>query len=417
MSEQVRYAFGNFTYDALSGLRREGEVVALALREQWLLLRLLDARGDVVSHESLRRSLFGNVAIVPSLYRSIQILRQALDDSRRNVVVSVRNSGYRIGVPVTVDTFEPPHAGPAAQPAAGLSGPLEASSLLAPEPLPNDARLADATTRLERALETSPDSASLCSAYAHVLITRMVRGYIRPAGHGERAFDAVDRALATDPDHAPALAAKGWLCGVLAEDRPAGISLIQRAQRLDPGGARAAFLLAWLLVAEQQLEAARLELERAISDNPFDFDLMWMQAWLLSARRQYVAARSVSEAGLRHAPGNDLLWVCDAIARARLGERRLAQSSILTASRLSPRDWLIRANVGWVRFAVGGRFGYAELISWLAVQSLDYTSPFMSAVVCHAMGDRAASAEFLRFAQVDRDPWGMLAWCDPRLQT
>lgn len=388
----------------------------MSSRERWLLGQLLQARGEVVGHEALSGMFFDDVTAGPSsLYRTVQLLREALGDRSRTVVVAVNGEGYRIGLPVAVIEAAP--SGREGRRRQGTFSLLEADAarLLAHEK-PSATSLAALAQRLRCAIEGEPSNVVAASAYADVLITQMVRGYVRPSSQSDDAFYFLDRALAANPDHPPALAAKGWLCGTLHRDNHAGLRLIERTRRLSPQCPRIAFLSAWLLIAERRLEEASLELDRTVGRSPLHIGLHWLRAWLLCARRKYGTARSAVDKGLEIAPECDLLWVCDAIARVRLGERKSARNSIRKALQLSPGDWLIRANVGWVRAATGGKFGYGHMLSSVTSQPEGYASPVMSAIVQHAIGERAAAAEFLRIAFRDRDPWSLLAWCDPRLQ-
>lgn len=404
MSDQGTYFVKDFAYDELNGLRRGGRNIVLGPHEHWLLSRLLQAMGDIVSHEYLQEGIARIFAASPhAVHRSIQKLRHALDDTRREVIVSVNRAGYRVGLPVTRDAnslAQPEGDGPYAFP------PLEISS---------DAGLAHASSRLELIMRKDPHNIAASGAYADILIRRMVRGYIRPATHEGIALAAVERTLAIDPHDSTALAAKGWICGILRDDRYSGLKFIEQACRLKPHCARIAFLTAWVFIAEQRLDLASLALARATSQNAIDPGISWLRAWILCLRRQYTAARSATEISLRASPGNDLLWVCDAVARVMLGEKKPARISIDTAARLSPRDWLIQANVGWVHATTAKKTGRADFGGDTGVASQGYASPVMAAILHRAMGDRAASDEFLRIARKDKDPWMSLAWCDPRL--
>jgi DNA-binding winged helix-turn-helix (wHTH) protein len=422
---RTSYSFGPFTFDARAGLRHGDWGINLGPRELWLLERLLEGRGDVVTFDALKGGLFDELFVThTATHRAVQALRRALDDRLRKVIVSVHEVGYRIGPPVVV-TDEPARGSEVWQSSAPArnargEGARAAEQGTADDPSsfwerPSEASLSGAAAALREDMMTTPANPAACAAYADNLISQMIRGYIRPVDYSEEAFGAVERALAANPELPAALAARGWLCGTLHDDRYHGLKLIKQAQVLDPASERISFLKVWLLLGDKRVEEAGAELERAIKRRPDDHGLLWLKAWLLCVNRKYHAVRAIFDRRVRSVVENDLLWICDAIARVRMGARQSAMSSILMATKLSPRDWLVRANLAWVRAATGQRIGSSELLSRLPPASGAYSSPVMTAAIYHAIGERGTAAEFLRIARADRDPWALLAWCDPRL--
>lgn len=424
-ARMTTYVFGEFTYSASDGLRRGEMPIHLGPREVWLLLQLLEAGGEVVDHQRLRAGLLSSsLAIGLPLYRTVLSLRMSLGDTLRRVVVSVNGKGYRIGRPVearsdpgeVAGSLPPAWGGGPRAVADDPSPPAPADGdMLVASQAPGEEALAAAAQRLRKALHEQSASPAACSAYAHVLISQMIRGYIRPAAHIEEAFGAVDRALSSEPDSPAALAAKGWLCGALDDDLFTGLKFLRRAAEFEPSSARTAFLRAWLLLGDKKLEDAREEVERVAEIHPAHPGLAWLRAWILCACRQNIAAIEFADQHGRVSPGYDLLWICVAIARVKLGERKLAIQSALTAVKLSPMDWLTRSSLAWVRAATVGRVGHGEWQPSIPLTTQSYVSPFMTSLIYHALGQRDAVEQFQRIARRDKDPWVQLAWCDPRL--
>ncbi len=95
------YRFGGFRLDVLSGeLYREGQPVRLPPKPAKLLLRLVAARGQLVSREELQEALWGDDTFVDfeqGIRKAIAQIRSALEDSAEepNYVETVSRRGYR----------------------------------------------------------------------------------------------------------------------------------------------------------------------------------------------------------------------------------------------------------------------------------------------------------------------------------
>ena len=119
------YSFGPFVLDpADRRLTRDGRRIAVPAKAWQILLMLVEAGGRLVPHEALRRKLWPNVVVEDrTLTVHVSTLRKALGEgSSSDVIETVSRTGYRLAVPVRVqseaDASRPvrplPEAGPLA---------------------------------------------------------------------------------------------------------------------------------------------------------------------------------------------------------------------------------------------------------------------------------------------------------------
>ena len=119
----LRVGLGSFEVDLKAGELRDGEK-KIRLQEQpfQILLMLVDAAGEVVSREEIRKTLWPNDTVVEfdhSIHTAIGKLRQALGDARESpkYIETVARRGYRLLVAVTC--LEPD---PGVQPKTEVAG-------------------------------------------------------------------------------------------------------------------------------------------------------------------------------------------------------------------------------------------------------------------------------------------------------
>jgi transcriptional activator of cad operon len=106
---------------SLDSVARGDEVQKLEPRTMRLLMRLVDAGGDVVSVERLLTEVWSGVIVGPaSVYQAISQLRKIFNDTeqRPTYIATVPRRGYRLVAPVTrpAPPAPTPPAGPAADP-------------------------------------------------------------------------------------------------------------------------------------------------------------------------------------------------------------------------------------------------------------------------------------------------------------
>src|SRR5262245_23010389 len=80
-------------------ISREGETVRVEVRTMWLLMRLAERRGEVVSVDELLKHGWPDVSVTPdSVYQAIASLRRVLRDDPRHptYIVTEPRLGYRM---------------------------------------------------------------------------------------------------------------------------------------------------------------------------------------------------------------------------------------------------------------------------------------------------------------------------------
>jgi Tol biopolymer transport system component/DNA-binding winged helix-turn-helix (wHTH) protein len=155
MHASTTYRFGDLTLDAgLRRLERAGEPIELGKLTYALLVALVDAAPNVVSHEELVQRVWGGRLTSPeTVTQRVKLLRDALGDSadQPRYIGLVRGQGYRLLPPVTrgASAAPQPSAGGAAGPATiDARPPLEAAL----HPSTSDAQLAAALVKRHRRL-------------------------------------------------------------------------------------------------------------------------------------------------------------------------------------------------------------------------------------------------------------------------
>src|SRR5262245_37791791 len=101
-----RVCVGAFCLDLRAGeLVRGGERVVLQEQPLQILVMLVEARGEIVTREEIKKKLWPNDTVVEfdhSIHTAISKLRRALDDSagQPSYIQTVARRGYRLMVPV-----------------------------------------------------------------------------------------------------------------------------------------------------------------------------------------------------------------------------------------------------------------------------------------------------------------------------
>lgn len=404
------FKFGEFTFQAGRGLKRTNTAIPLPPRVQSLLLTLLEADGELVSYADLLTSCGGNAGISgTSLTRAIYLLRQALGKDGE-VVKTSYGRGARIAVPICKSSSQQAIFASEASGEEMLRTAFELASTRTDRGLQLAAAvLADAHLRF-------PKLAMAPSLQADVEVSRMIRGYERPSTSAKTVLALVEKALRIEPDLPSALATKGWLTGVILDNRKEGLRLIERSRLFSPLGWIAGLYGAWLLIGERQLEEASETLEAALAISPAERGLLSLKSWLLCARGLLDEAECFIGKAIGLRPDLDLLWVVQAIINIERGDATAAQVSMSRALTLHPKDSLLLANEAWVHAVTGKHSAAVEFLAHQTKAHASYVSPVKLAMVRRALGDEIAASNLLKIAETSKDPWRLFAWCDPRLK-
>lgn len=351
--------------------------------------------------------------------RAIHLLRKALEDNDQTII----RTSYGLGVSLDVPVFQ----SPSSQPSTGsglafmhatfphaatgeemIRTAFEIASTRSEENL----KLAGAV--LDDAFKRHPTLALAPSLHADLKVACMIRGYGRPATESRLAEDLIESALKVIPGLPTALATKGWLLGVINGDCAGGLRLIEQSIANTTNAWLSRFYQSWLLIGQHRLDDALAAIDEGLVVSPLERALLSMKGWLLCAQGEVKTARAFTMNSLVLRPDIDVLWVVNAIILARDQDFEGASQSIARALALSPNDVDIEADEAWLN-AISGRPEAALAFLGRRAKSPACVLPVKLAMVRHALGDKLASGNLLKIAESDKDPWRLLAWCDPRL--
>jgi tetratricopeptide (TPR) repeat protein len=156
---------------------------------------------------------------------------------------------------------------------------------------------ARAEALVRSALQAHPDEAVF-----HELRGRALRAAARPP---EKVREAFERALALDPQHAPALVGLAELSAEAGE-RAAALALYDRATEADPDDPGPAYAAARLLLEAQETREAEARLEKLLEQHPREASAAHELARILVERGDLDRALGLAErAAWFRAPGAD----------------------------------------------------------------------------------------------------------------
>lgn len=392
-------------------------MIAVPPKELALLELLVEKSGEIASHREIEERVWPNQTIrYASLARCVYSLRKRLESDGATLIQTVPRRGYRLAVTVQTAPGGPPRSareestdtGPQAY-SHFLAGLTEASS-------PRPESLNKALRRFEAAVAADPDYATAYSAMADVRIYQALRGDLMPQEAYRLGLDACHKAIAAKPGHAPALAAKGWLEGLIGCRISDGLALIDKALSIDPDYARAYVYRSMLMRATGDPETGALNASKAVELDPHALINRHALSWALFSNSQADEALE-RELTLRDEfPQDDVAQGYVAIFSAYLGLHAQALAA-------KERCLAIGADVP----VVVGAMAYVEAMSGHRSQAFElartaYTAdsprcprPWLAPVFL-AIGDRARAASLVREGHQERCPWAAIAKVDPRLR-
>jgi tetratricopeptide (TPR) repeat protein len=277
-----------------------------------------------------------------------------------------------------------------------------------------DKNLKSAAAVLQKAHKRFPDFALAPSLQADVEISRMIRGYVRPAKQATAALKLVEVALSLQPNLPSALATKGFLIGMTENNIMGGLYLITEALKSGPPSWLAEFYKAWLLIGHGQLDRAEAALNTALAITPLERVLLALKGWVLCAQNRYNEAAFYIDESLTFRPDVDLLWIIKALIHVKTDEWDAAEKAIAEAVRLYPDDTFVQAYHAWIKAKTGRKSEAICFLQGISDSSTSYISPTHIAAIRLALGDQTLTKVSHDKVRVDKDPWRLLAWCDPR---
>jgi DNA-binding winged helix-turn-helix (wHTH) protein/Flp pilus assembly protein TadD len=410
------FEFEGFRFDSERGLSRDGRAERLAQKELRGLELLLSRRGTIVSRdEYIQAAWRGGVVSDDSVARSIYLLRRALARSQgRAIVETVYGCGYRITVPIRVVSC------PAVAPGAREAKRPALETFRVGMALLGRHRASDfdaALPAFRYAAQLDPSHASAWAAVAHCHVAKAMLGSLGARQAGSLALEAVERALAIDPDAAGALAARGWVRGAIQQRLHDGFSDLDRAVALDPCSWLARCYRAWLLPALGEYDAALDEIEVAHELTPLHPTPRALRGWLLfCAGRVDEAIASLRTAGRETGDWSESLLALS-ISLAFAGYAEEAMATARKAGEADPLSLnpLASAALAYALARTGDRPGALGIVNgWDARRG---ACPPMThvAAVHFALGDSSRAAIALARARMELCPYLVFAGGDPRL--
>jgi DNA-binding winged helix-turn-helix (wHTH) protein/Flp pilus assembly protein TadD len=314
MSLPVTYIFGEFRLDTARRLLFNGdEITRLPERAFQLLLLLLDARGEIVSKETLISEAWpDSIVSDANLSQHIYLLRRMLREraSDRSYIVMVPRKGFRFAVPVTVaDTCEAPRS------IEVKPDPFweycRGSQLLERRTGP---QLLSAIGAFENAIRLdercAPSYVGLARSYS--LLAQL--GCLAPTAAFEKVRTAIGHAINIDPRSAAAYAAFSEALLFGDWDWYGARGACEHALRLDPGLTFARENAVRLSIALGDYARARTEAQRVIMLDPSSAQLQVLFAQAMVHAEAHDQAISFLSRLIELRPGFNVARRCRAAA-------------------------------------------------------------------------------------------------------
>lgn len=411
------FTFSHFTFSTLRGLADGKRMVHMPPRYRKILHTLLSAEGRTLDFATLEKSYSKKPSASTKLSRlnlsqNILWLRRRLDDEDGLIIQTVLKQGYRIGVPVLKRTTSGE---------VGLSKQCEHVDPIISSPNNRPEVEAVHTRQSGTGFTLSPANENLnlrlqSDLGPDVFSRNAIAGSVRPADYVDRLITSISADIKAFPTDPHSLATLGWLKGAVRGDREEGILHVNQALESDPSLSLGHFYRAWLLIAEKRIELAVHELEVSLSAHPRNDDLLFLLIYSYCALGEHEVADTLLSKALIYHPNNLLLRISRAIHLTQRGEFKRAETLLAQTTLMFPKSTLLIATIAWVNASRGDRFTAIGYLTAKQKTANGFMSPVAVAAVYNALGDRTSADAYLKFAEVDLDPWRHLVWCSPQFR-
>lgn len=315
-------------------------------------------------------------------------------------------------VPVLVAAPGQPQAAEATRRARDL---VERGEHFLRQPL-SGATLEAARARFEEALRESPHSAAACVGLARTWLNLATGWYHDPAVAGEHAAEALQQALALDPNLPMAHALLGVLQNQWQWDWPAAQRSFRRAVALAPDAAfvRAAwgshlFMRGRFDEAEAEIQVARQLDPQYVNARTHMVNLRIGQGRLAEARAEWAGLADL-------APDSLAVHGLGAVLSTEEGDLPAALHHYRRACELLPDYPGCWAHLAGVQALMGQADEARETLMAMGLRFADRViSPYVMAIVALRRGYRAQALTWLQRALEEGDPSVLLAPIDPCL--
>ena len=411
------YKFANYSFDMHAGLAYEGKPVHLPPKEKGLLQALLAARGQIVRKEDLMVKVWGTSETSDeSISRTVYRLRVAMHATGGpEVVETVYNAGFRVTVPVREATMKEssslnalthsmrPHA---------IAALISAREFLARQSV-DDIEAAAQAARL--AISQDPSFAAAWASLAEIRMCQAVRSLRPPREAGWLAKEAAQTALTIDPQSSAALASLGWVQVLIDQDPARGMDALDRAIAIDPDYWVANMLRGWGLQSVGRLDEAVHMMRRTQELNPASYAVhATLALFLMFAGAQAEARDLAPQLAQRFATVDNAQAIASTVAAVN-GRYDEALAYGRRAMALAPHTPIMHCPLAYALALAGHTDEARALVASMVESSLPLPSAALAPVYL-ALGQRDQAIAMLHDASERGVP--QFAWTrnDPRLQ-
>jgi eukaryotic-like serine/threonine-protein kinase len=273
----------------------------------------------------------------------------------------------------------------------------------------------DAIEEYERAIALDPDYAP-----AHARLSQSVIAYepianVAVADDGprrQRAVQEAEKAVALGPDRVEGYAARGWARTIVTWDWNGARADLEHALALSPSDENALMHYSELLATLGRVPDAMAAIRKASELDPLSADVLSRLGRLCNATGQYDLAREALKNALRSAPQHSL--AARELAVADLLDQRPPEALLLFQKH--PLEWVQQFGAALAQYSLGNPIESQRALDAL-VASNSKTSQYQIAQIHAWRGEKDLAFEWLERARLEGDPGTRYLKYDPFLRT
>ncbi len=275
-----------------------------------------------------------------------------------------------------------------------------------------DRAIAHYRIAIERDPEHAPSWAGLAAAYANLTLF----AYLSPADAFPKLRQAMEQALALDPELGDALAMRGMYRMLADRDWAGARTDFLDAVEHSPQGPETHLALGLFLAAMGEFDAALTHLRIAAMLDPLGPATRFTLAWCLYRARQHRASIHELETILELHPEFALAYPYVGLNCALTGEAEPAQEAVRRGIERLPDDHETLA-LGAAVFGLTGseQEGQDAFDRLVAIGSERYLDPWAVGAACAGLGNLDTAAQWFRRMYDERSPSAFCIRHDPLL--
>ncbi len=411
------YVFADLSFDPGQGLFRSGRRVPVPPKETQLLELLLGAKGSVVSHVQIERTLWPRQQVrYESLARCVYSLRRILRESGADCIETVPRHGYRISAPI--EEQHPARSTPARLDSVETDNTTAYSyymCALREASIPRPEKLERALGCLQKAVELDPGYNAALAGIGEVTMYQCVRGYLAPGAALRRGLKACRAALDNNPSHVSSRIIMGWFQGMIGQKLDEGLAMLDAALADDPEYAPGHAHRSWFMRAMGDAQAAVRDQREGFRLNPLSLLNRHGLAFTLFHSDDVDAAVALEAELAETYPDDDTTHAYGAVFLAYQGRGKEALESAARAMALSGDLPAVVAQIAYVEAAVGSRPKAGKLVK-LALETNRNRCPRPHIVpALLELGRDSEAVDLMLASKQEHCPWLYGMRTDPRL--